>query len=50
MFKRDSIVDSRKPYWKFENLAVPLAFVNGLFLGGYVLRKVRQYWEKGPMD
>ncbi len=35
---------------KFEDLAVPMAFVNGLFFGGYALRKIRQYWEGGPRD
>lgn len=35
---------------RFENLAVPMAFINGLFFGGYALRKIRQYWEDGPMD
>lgn len=49
MFKAGSD-NQRKPHWKFEYLAVPIAFVNGMFFGGYVLRKMRQYWEKGPMD
>ena len=35
---------------KFEDLAVPMAFINGLFFGGYALRKMRQYWEGGPRD
>ncbi len=34
----------------FESLMLPLAFVNGLFFGGYALRKIRQHWEGGPMD
>lgn len=34
----------------FGAMAVPIAFVNGLFFGGYALRKIRQYWEGGPMD
>jgi hypothetical protein len=34
----------------FELMAIPVAFINGLFFGGYALRKIRQYWEGGPMD
>lgn len=34
----------------YEQLAIPWAFINGLFLGGLLLRKGRQYLEKGPMD
>jgi len=34
----------------FDMLAIPVAFLNGLFLGAYGLRKIRQYWEGGPMD
>ncbi len=34
----------------FGAMAVPVAFINGLFFGGYALRKIRQYWEGGPMD
>lgn len=32
------------------SMAVPLAFVSGLYFGGYTLRKMRQHWEGGPMD
>ncbi|ADI02910.1 MAG TPA: hypothetical protein GXX39_08105 [Syntrophothermus lipocalidus] len=39
-----------KPYWKYEYLAVPIAFLNGLYLGGCLLRKMRQTWEHGPRD
>ncbi|NLU50766.1 MAG: hypothetical protein GXX09_10255 [Syntrophomonadaceae bacterium] len=49
MFRRN-LDGSRKPAWKYEYLAVPIAFINGLFFGGYILRKMRQYWERGPMD
>jgi len=31
-------------------MAIPVAFINGLFFGGLALRKIRQYWEGGPMD
>jgi hypothetical protein len=34
----------------FGAMAIPIAFINGLFFGGYALRKIRQYWEGGPMD
>jgi hypothetical protein len=34
----------------YEMLAIPWAFLNGLFVGGLLLRKGRQYWEKGPQD
>lgn len=34
----------------FGAMAIPMAFINGLFFGGYALRKIRQYWEGGPMD
>ena len=40
----------RKSSMKFENMMVPMAFVNGLFLGGYALRMARKYWEGGPQD
>ncbi|NLB51493.1 MAG: hypothetical protein GX808_00960 [Syntrophomonadaceae bacterium] len=39
----------QKIHW-FGAMAIPLAFVNGLFFGGYAVRKIRQYWEGGPMD
>ncbi len=39
-----------KNNFHFEKLVVPLAFINGLFFGGYALRKIRRYWEGGPMD
>lgn len=42
--------NSKRTGMKFEDLAVPMAFVNGLFFGGYALRKIRQYWEGGPRD
>lgn len=40
--------NERIHYW--GAMAIPLAFLNGLFFGGYALRKIRQYWEGGPMD
>ncbi|CFX86196.1 Uncharacterized [Syntrophomonas zehnderi OL-4] len=43
-------VSSKRKGMKFEDLAVPIAFINGLFFGGYALRKIRQYWEGGPRD
>jgi hypothetical protein len=36
--------------FQFGSMAIPIAFINGLFFGGYALRKIRQYWEDGPMD
>mgnify|MGYP000967464957 CR=1 FL=1 len=39
-----------KQKFHFGVMAIPLAFINGLFFGGYALRKIRQYWEGGPMD
>lgn len=40
----------RKSSMKFEDLMVPMAFINGLVLGGYALRKIRKNWEGGPQD
>jgi len=34
----------------FEMLAIPWAFLNGLFLGGWILRRGRKLWEGGPRD
>lgn len=32
-------------------MAIPLAFINGLYFGGYMIRKIRQSGlENGPMD
>lgn len=31
-------------------MAIPLAFINGVYFGSYALRAIRQYWEGGPMD
>lgn len=42
--------NNRKDKLSFESMAIPVAFINGLFFGGYALRKIRQYWEGGPMD
>ena len=39
----------QKIHW-FGAMAIPLAFVNGLYFGGYALRKIRQYLEGGPID
>ncbi|MDD4170697.1 MAG: hypothetical protein PHQ94_00510 [Syntrophomonas sp.] len=39
-----------KEGFNFGSMAIPVAFINGLFFGGYALRKIRQYWEGGPMD
>ncbi|MDD4801429.1 MAG: hypothetical protein PHF24_00610 [Syntrophomonas sp.] len=41
---------SLKQKINFDTMAIPVAFINGLFFGGYALRKIRQYWEGGPMD
>lgn len=36
-------------YW--GAMAIPIAFINGLYFGGYITRKVRQWGlEDGPMD
>lgn len=40
----------KKKGFQFSSMAVPVAFINGLFFGGLALRKIRQYWEGGPMD
>lgn len=50
MFRREPEETQNYPAWKFEYLAVPIAFINGLFFGGCMLRKMRQYVEKGPTD
>jgi len=42
-------VESKNKF-SFGSMAIPVAFINGLFFGGYALRKIRQYWEGGPMD
>ena len=31
-------------------MAIPLAFINGLFFAATPAAKIRQYWEGGPMD
>jgi len=36
--------------FNFGSMAIPIAFINGLFFGGYALRKIRQYWEGGPIN
>jgi len=46
----DGQEDLKQNFRWFGAMAIPLAFVNGLFFGGYALRKIRQYWEGGPMD
>lgn len=40
---------NQKSHWLWA-MAIPLAFANGLYFGGYALRKIRQHWEGGPMD
>ncbi len=39
-----------KSGFNFKSMYWPIAFINGLFFGGLALRKIRQYWEGGPMD
>ncbi|MGR6837529.1 hypothetical protein [Syntrophomonas erecta] len=34
----------------WSTMAIPLAFINGLYVGSYALRMIRQRWEGGPMD
>ncbi|MDD2510799.1 MAG: hypothetical protein PHG94_06705 [Syntrophomonas sp.] len=46
----DGKEDMRQKFHWFGAMAIPIAFLNGLFFGGYALRKIRQYWEGGPMD
>ncbi|MEN6351606.1 MAG: hypothetical protein ABFD08_19700 [Syntrophomonas sp.] len=46
----DGQQDMKQKFHWFGAMAVPIAFINGLFFGGYALRKIRQYWEGGPMD
>ncbi len=46
----DGKEDMKQKFQTFGAMAIPLAFINGLFFGGYALRKIRQYWEGGPMD
>mgnify|MGYP000859078740 FL=1 len=46
----DGKEDMKQKISWFGFLAIPIAFINGLYFGGYALRKIRQYWEKGPMD
>ncbi len=46
--RRHRVIDNRK--FNFGSMAIPVAFINGLFFGGLALRKIRQYWEGGPMD
>lgn len=40
----------KKEGFHYEMLAIPWAFLNGLFVGGWLLRKGRQWMEKGPRD
>lgn len=44
------INDDTRDKFHYGMLTVPWAFLNGLFIGGWVLRKGREYWEKGPRD
>ncbi|MBC7076569.1 MAG: hypothetical protein H5T98_11015 [Syntrophomonadaceae bacterium] len=46
----DGKEDLKQKFNYFGALAIPIAFVNGVFFGAYALRKIRQYWEGGPMD
>lgn len=46
----DGREDMKQKFHVFGAMAIPLAFLNGLYFGGYALRKIRQYWEGGPMD
>lgn len=46
----DGREDVQQKFHWFGAMAIPIAFLNGLFFGGYALRKIRQYWEGGPMD
>ncbi|NLF45425.1 MAG: hypothetical protein GX581_05045 [Syntrophomonadaceae bacterium] len=48
--KTDGQEDLQQKFNWFGAMAIPLAFVNGLYFGGYAIRKIRQYWEGGPMD
>ncbi|MGE5372235.1 MAG: hypothetical protein ACM3QZ_09625 [Solirubrobacterales bacterium] len=50
MSKIKSYRDQEDSGFHYEQLAIPWAFVNGLFLGGWLLRKGREYWENGPRD
>ena len=49
-FRRVTGQRNQKQKINFGTMAIPVAFINGLFFGGYALRKIRQYWEGGPMD
>jgi len=49
-FRRVTGQRNLKQKINFGAMAIPVAFINGLFFGGYALRKIRQYWEGGPMD
>lgn len=40
----------KKQEFDYDSMAIPVAFINGLFIGSFALRKIRQYWEGGPMD
>ncbi|MGE5415261.1 MAG: hypothetical protein ACM3UZ_00580 [Acidobacteriota bacterium] len=40
----------KKSSFHYEMLAIPWAFVNGLFVGGWLLRKGREWMEHGPQD
>jgi len=44
--RRHYKTDSKK--FNFGSMAIPVAFINGLFFGGYALRKIRQYWKADP--
>ncbi|MEN6391353.1 MAG: hypothetical protein ABFD04_13140 [Syntrophomonas sp.] len=46
----DGREDMKQKFHVFGAMAIPLAFLNGLYFGGYALRKIRQHWEGGPMD
>ncbi|NLV16645.1 MAG: hypothetical protein GXY50_05500 [Syntrophomonadaceae bacterium] len=42
--------DDDRSGFHYEMLTVPWAFLNGLFIGGWLLRQGRRSWEKGPRD
>ncbi|MGE5396121.1 MAG: hypothetical protein ACM3MK_01145 [Chitinophagales bacterium] len=50
MFNMDEMEERVRDGFHFEQLMIPWAFMNGLFLGGLMLRKGRKYIEKGPRD
>lgn len=46
----DGKADLKERTDPWTRMAIPLAFINGVYFGSFALRAIRQRWEGGPMD